>query len=239
MDIIALLPYGKHTKSDDVEWHLVIFDKWIKLNRTFPRKWKTYLSIDWEDGVMHFHRDWGKPNSCDAGDHLLKTPEKIPEWAEVDYHKVIRLPWERISYRYYNLKNGKWVLNTGKTYEEQKEQEKDQDVYETTFHFFEDKETGKTSPNKLPGDNVKRIVVKAKITAWRRKYCWRILPKWLPIFPHIVDNIEIDLNEEIGRGRGSWKGGMMGRPYPFTKSLKESWNNFAHLELPKYLKGEK
>ena len=245
MRIIGLFPFGPDNFSDKT-WHIVLFDKWINTGLEIKNpKWQTYFSVDWADGTAYFQRSWGKPNSCDAGDSLLATPEKIPEWAVVDYHKVFRLPWERICYRYYNLKHGKWVLNTGKTYEEQKEQEKDQDVFETTFHFFENKETGETSPVKEtwhPADStdkskIKRVVVKAKVTAWRRKYCWRCLPKWLPIFPETVDKIEIELNEDIGKGRGSWKGGTLGLPTDFVGNIRDSWYKFKKEMLPKYLRG--
>lgn len=207
MDIFAFYPFSKTSKpGDNVTWHIVLFDKWFDTGRYFPDKYKTSLSVCCNDLV--FMRHWGKPN---------KKGQMWNGFIEPDYYcKVWHLPWQRWAKNTYYLKDKKWVPmedspKLGEFHIEWDRIEKERDKLVKTIAFMKDGH---------------RIITKCVVTATKRLYCWWWLPKWLPIFPKVVKEINIKFDSSECEFYSTY--------YPFTKNLETSWNNYVYLELPKY-----
>ena len=97
--------------------------------------------------------------------------------------------------------------------------------FKTTFNIFE---------------KGKRIPVKATVTGIKSYSSYYGLPNFLKFLgKRVKTEIKIDLSTDIGKDRGTWKGGTTSLYYPFTKDLATSWLNFEYYELPKYVKKEK
>lgn len=212
--IFALYPFGPHnTKS----WHLVLFNFWFSMPKALPMKFKTSFCYLPEHSSFCFDRYWGKPNRKN------EFEDDIPY-----YFKCFNAPWAKFLYKKEYLHNGKWCkleLTSGDWTEQQEEEDKFKDHFTSTFKFFEDG---------------KRVVVKADVTAEKLYYGIHWFPNWLkPLFNEVRERAWISFSTDIGKGRGTWKGGTVGRSFPFTKNLATTWLNFEYNELPKYLKGEK
>ena len=83
---------------------------------------------------------------------------------------------------------------------------------------------------------------KIKATCWAERYLDAIywFPKWLKeLFYTKREYLEIEFSDEIGRGRGSWKGGTLGLPTDFVGNIRDSWYKFKKEVLPDYLRSKK
>ena len=228
MWVAALFPFSEESpRGENADnWHIVLFDKWFNTGlKVRHPKYKTYIACD--DDTLSFCREWGKPNTSDYGKVALEHPEDY-QYASFYYWKGWQLPTYRILQEKYYIKNGQWKKNVAYnkfkcSWEDEQKFEKEQDVYKAQFSFM---------------DGNEKVPVKVKVTGAKRVYCWWWLPQWLTIKPLIREEVWIEFSTDIGKDRGSWKGGTVGRGYPFTNSLRDSWRKFKKEELPKYIKGE-
>ena len=125
------------------------------------------------------------------------------------FQKFIYAPWFKCITKIEYLSNGKWV-----------EDYSNRDKYKTTFKFFE---------------NEKRIVVKAVLLAERQYFGIWWLPHWLNCFNKKNTFVYIHFSTDIGKDRGTYKGGTTMLVYPFKRTLKDTWTDFEYNELPLYL----
>lgn len=208
--LFALYPFG-YSKSV-TGWHLVLFDRWFRLcdKTKLSKKFETSLKL--AGGLFHFYNAWWGGKSMVINEDYEDNPI---------FYTMFRAPWSRYLYKTEVLVNGVWkALPEGSWLDEHP-----QDEYMTTFKFF---------------DAGKRIPVKARVRGRRKSYSLFWLPSFMKfLFSKVEEDVTINFSEEIGKDRGSYKGGTTGVTYPFKKNLATSWLEFEYKELPKYLRKEK
>lgn len=105
----------------------------------------------------------------------------------------------------------------------------------SVYKFEENGPSFKTTFNIFEGG--KRIPVKATVTEVKSYSSYDCLPDKLKfIGRQIKTEVRIDFSTDIGKGRGTYKGGVVSLYYPFTKDAATSWLNFEYFELPKYVR---
>ena len=223
--ILALFPFSEdsHNQYEDghsyelingewkrVHWHLVIADKWINLGFDLPY-WCKFSIGNLDNGEFCVRRyfGWG-----------------LEEDNEGDYpnsFKVYRLPWHTEAFKQGVLINDEWIdfpcdRNSFETWQKMKKQA-DRKTY--TFNAYGGK---------------------IKATCWAERYLDAIywFPEWLKeLFYTKREHLQIEFSDEIGRGRGSWKGGTLGLPTDFVGNIRDSWYKFKKEVLPDYLRSKK
>ena len=136
---------------------------------------------------------------------------------------MYRLPWHKEAFKQGVLINNEWIdfpcdRNSFETWQKMKKQA---DRKTCTFNAYGGK---------------------IKATCWAERYLDAIywFPKWLKeLFYTKREHLQIEFSDEIGRGRGSWKGGTLGLPTDFIGSIRDSWYKFKKEVLPDYLRSKK
>ena len=215
MLMLGLVPFSNQSKpGDDVNWYLVLFDKWINLGRKFNYKYFTYITCS--DGFFGFKCHWLKPNK----------PNR-------DYFAIYKqVPWSKMCYERGYLIKGQWVWleDDDLNMEAKDEIYKKSDTYTTKFILVEDnKRTRVETTVKAEGRRFAPICLK---------------PYWLKtlycnLFKSEIKEVEIRFSTDIGEGRGTWKGGMGRTYYPFMYNLMLSWVDFKNEKLGEILNGQK
>ena len=144
---------------------------------------------------------------------------KYHEDGEYYSFKLWRLPWAKDCFKFATLINGEWVeYETDVSFEVHKEYESKADRKKYSFKAY-----GK----------------KIYATCWAKRYVYSVywFPKWLKrLYNSPSDILRIEFSEEIGEGRGSWKGGTVGMFGDYVGSIRESWYKFKQERLPEILK---
>ena len=234
IDILALVPYSQTSVKDyytgesydyidgkrvDVNWHLVIGKKWIDLGIKLP-SWMQF-NLSFTDGINKHGEICFK--RC-FGPDLEGEDDEVP----CHYH-FIKLPWYREAFKHGIQMDGTWF-----------DVPLDKNSYTladgTTFKVFsalENEADKKTFTFVAYGE-----VIKATVHAERYLDAVYWFPKWLKNLWHRERAfIELEFSEEIGKGRGSWKGGILGMNAAYKGSITDSWYNFRDNELKKIIEG--
>ena len=223
--IIALYPFSKDSYTDDAtgliidrktktqaNWHLVLFDRWFDLHTTKINP-KCKFSLTTADGIgaeLCFTRYWG--------DDLEED-----DLGGLPYHfQVIKLPWHFEAFKVGYLIDGKWKTTKLRKLSERNDLENKADV--KRFRFL-----------MKAGDETLTNEVTVHAVRYYDSIYW--FPLWLKNLIHWHrTHIELEFSEEIGKGRGSWKGGILGMGATFHKSIENSWYLFKNGELLNILK---
>jgi hypothetical protein len=214
--IFGVYPYGKD--NFHTGWHLVICNKWIKI-LNLPGWCQTAFTYD-DSQCFHFVRYWG-PGRNIQDDPLPEENCKLPKYA----HFMFDAPWCRYLYKKEYLKRGVWTKYSDLTWETQEREEVLQDKYFTKFKFE---------------DEGKEIEVHVTVIGERLHYALYFLPDCLKhLWSQVQTYCWISFSTDIGKNRGTWKGGVTGLRYPLNKNLPTTWLDFEYNELPEYLKGNK
>lgn len=213
--IFCIYPFGKDNFHPG--WHLVLFNHWFKICN-LPGWCQT--SISYSDDVFSFYRYWGPGRKL----HDDPIPEDGSKPLPYKYY-FWDAPWAKFLYRKDYLKKGQWIPFSDLRFETQKKEEVLQDCYTTSFKFK---------------DGEDEIEAEASLTGEKLYYGIHWFPKWLkPLFHEVRTQVWINFSTDIGKGRGSWKGGTVGLSYPFNKNLPTTWLDFQFNELPNYIRKRK
>ena len=222
--IVALYPFSPDSIRDAnghsvdrktgkrVNWHLVLFDRWFDLHtKEINPKWE--FSLTNTDGIgaeLGFTRHWGND--------LVED-----DWDGKPYHfQVIKLPWHYEAFKVGYLLGGKWKSTNIKRIIERNSLEGKSD--KRKFRFL-----------MRAGDETLTNEVTVHAVRYYDSIYW--FPLWLKNLIHWHrTHIELEFSEEIGKGRGSWKGGILGMGAAFHKSIENSWYLFKNGELLNILK---
>lgn len=223
MRIFGLYPFNKNTHHPNVDWTLWLFDKCISIPECIAK----HLTIKHKFGLSYMTDErcfyWV--------DHILPANSNSDDDDEPHHFKIINSPWYRERYKEEIYTNNGWVeweqshlspLSWEEWWAGRTEAQK---TITTKFYMYE---------------NDEKIPVDVTITGETNYYGHTWLPQYLKFLNHVVKRqIWIEFSTDIGRGRGSWKGGTKALAYPFTESLEKSYLEFELNELPKYLEKRK
>ena len=229
-NIIAFYPFSKTSKSDEegsyewedgcrkpVNWHIVLFDKWINTHIPVNRlSYKCQFSLSFANG-----NKWGKYEELCFIRYFGKDLDEDDNGK--DYHfSLIRLPWYKEMFEHTVLIKGDWitlplVIRLDGNYK--------------TYEALMDKSDKTTYTFSAYG---KKIKATCHAEQYRASVYW--FPKWLKeLFYKVEKFIEIDFSDDIGKGRGSWKGGILGLNAEWKGSIRNSWYHFKNTRLKEIL----
>ena len=217
--IIGLHPYSNTSHSDEhghsyeyinhervpVKWHLVLFDRWYNLGIYLPSKFQ--FSFSWVDDCFMFTRYWGKPNS---------------DKDEEPYHyTVIRLPWRSEAFKQGLFYKDRWIDYSWRAEEYSLGNKKEKyfwDIAKLADKAYIFNAYGKKIIAQVRGERI-----------------W-YAPKWFPLWLKELWNekkeyLHIEFSDEIGKERGSWKGGTVGMATDWTGTVRDSWYSFKNGKL--------
>ena len=213
--IFALLPFSKtSTSCDDVNWHLVICNKWIDIGRKLPQKYFTYLCYDSADNYFTFKCKWLKYNKEDS------------------FAKHWQAFWTGIAFKtgFFIADEWVWFYTDDINYDDVKYYEDLSDEYRTSFKLIEGDE-------RVPVD-VTVIAEGRKYAPSILKFRW-LKELYCKLFNHTKEKVNIRFSTDIGEGKGTWKGGTMSVYHPYILNLMLSWVDFKNEKLGEILNGQK
>jgi hypothetical protein len=214
MYIFALLPFSKISTTCDVNWHLVIFNKWIDIGRKLPEKYFTYLCYDSADNYFTFKCKWLKYNKEDS---FAKHWQAF--WALIEYKRGFYIADEWV-----------WFNRSDINYDDVKYYEELSDEYNTSFKLIEGEERITVNVT-IKGEGRKYAPRILKFNWLKDIYC--------NIFKTHTEDVNISFSTDIGPDRGTWKGGIVSSWYPFIINLMLSWVDFKSQKLGEILNGQK
>lgn len=171
-----------------------------------------FLFFGWGKVFLKLPFDSGMGDECDSPQYGLNTyktgsnavaDEVWFYWGKKREHK--NLPWALNWYRTsVLLKDGSWETekkgDKKNFYEDEWKQRQWSEQYEYTYTL----RSGEVQ--KLP------TTIYVEEREWRRQG-WM----WCSLFNSVNKKIDVDFTEEVGEGRGSWKGGVLGCGYSIKK----------------------
>lgn len=157
--------------------------------------------------------DSGKDDECENPQYGLYVYADRGEWYSTSLwlwlgkkSKVVYLPWSLDWVRTsVFLNNGQWEHETKRNSKKFWDVDKWKDKLHTeTFDYTYILNSGEIQ---------KRITtVNLTEREWRPKWF-----KWTKLFALIIKTIDINFNDEVGKGTGSWKGGVFGTGHSLLK----------------------
>lgn len=117
--------------------------------------------------------------------------------------KTISMPWE------YEWARTSTLLNDNTWYNETKSNRGQKYSSEGSYKWIEENKWKETHPYKDPFDGK---IVNATIGVSEREWRMKCL-KWTKLFAKIRRDIDVDFDQEVGKKKGSWKGGVIGCGY--------------------------
>lgn len=171
-----------------------------------------FLIFGWGDFYLHLPFDSGKDDAeyPDYGFyvyHIDPVPGKFNMPTQIvlrwnKFYKSIGFPWEydwvRTSIL---LKNGEWEHATKSNKKEFYNQDWKDKQYCLDYDYT---------------DSYDNTVVPTKVYVEEREWRPRWF-KWTNLFSKINTSIDVDFSKEVGRKKGSWKGGVVGCGYTLKK----------------------
>lgn len=236
--IIGLVPYGLNTHSDElgyyryvnhkrevVHWHLIIWGKYINLGFDLPKKCQFTLAL--VDDCLSWTHYWGKPNTSDDGELALKYPEKYPDSVKY-YNKHFWFPWRSTAFKHGVYYHDRWI--------DYPYYSNDYTLGDKSFKYIWD--LAKLCEKKYSFNAYGKKII-ASVHGKRIWYAPEWFPLWLKNLWHEkIEKLEMDFSDEIGEGRGSWKGGTVGMAAEWKGNIRDSWYAFKNGELKERIKDE-
>lgn len=216
MLLLCLVPFSSSSKpGDNVDWHLVIFNKWFNLKRKFNIKYFTYITCDCE--YFCFKCNWLKPNKQN----------------QQHYAKYVRLPMSKQCYQVGYLVDNDWVWfnQQNVNWDEHNELYKESDTYKTKFMLIEDDGT-KTKVNvevKAQGRRFAPIMLKS--TLLKNLYC--------KLNKTEVTEVDVCISTDMNSYKGKGEQINTHLYHPFIFNLMLSWVDFKNYRLGEILNGRK
>ena len=170
--------------------------------------WSLFWSMPWS----HERKDYGdsKQYGCYWYQEGWQSQNFVIRYGKKS--KYIDMPWNLDCVRHsIKLKDGTWVHSIKGDKQDFYNDEWESKKWTTTLPYVDKR-----------ASNEELNVVDAKITISERE--WRMRKfKWTTMFSKVRRTINVEFSSEVGRRRGSWKGGTLGCGESFDES--ETWKD--------------